>query len=505
MDANIYNNDTDSINLVSTIDFSVLGNAETKRISAFGEDSNGIDIVELYDNSEPKIGGLIDPRMGTIRHDAICGTCTLNMECVGHSAHINLAEPVFHWGFLPFVQKILSCVCFNCSRLLIHKNEDVIKEIMKYKTPKERLNYVKNACKNISYCQKSNFGCGAQVPTIKLDINKDTGAIRIIAEFELKQDENTIGQKRDGMTEEFVKNKMKMPFNADMVSEIFTKISPEDCTIIGLEKTRPEDLIHKVLYVPPIQMRPSIRGDFGGGMSNEDDLTKKLADIVRHNIRILKNKENQTEMNTKYHADYHHLLQYHVATYMENESLAMLKSVNGGKPINSVASRLKGKKGRFRGNLMGKRGDFTARTVITSDPSIKNNQLRVPIAIAMNLTFPEIVSPDNIEFLSTLVKRGRDNYPGANYVFPLGKVGKGGRVPQIDLRIKKEGIQLHYGDVVERHLINDDVVLLNRQPTLHKQSMMAFRIKVANDPNLMTFGMSVDTTCSFNADFDGKQ
>jgi DNA-directed RNA polymerase beta' subunit len=91
-----------------------------------------------------------------------------------------------------------------------------------------------------------------------------------------------------------------------------------------------------------------------------------------------------------------------------------------------------------------------------------------------------------------LVRRGRDNYPGANYVFPLGNAAPGKRILPFDLRYGKESVQLHYGDIVERHLIDNDLVLLNRQPTLHKLSMMAFRIKVVNDPNLMTFGMSVD-------------
>jgi DNA-directed RNA polymerase II subunit RPB1 len=185
---------------------------------------------------------------------------------------------------------------------------------------------------------------------------------------------------------------------------------------------------------------------------------------------------------------------------MDNEGVAMLKAIeHKGRPIKCVASRIKGKEGRIRANLMGKRGDFTARTVITSDPSIRNNQLRVPVAIATNLTFPEVVGPDNIDELTILVKRGRDEYPGANFVFPLGNSPPGKRILPKDLRIAKDSIKLHYGDVVERHLRNDDVVLLNRQPTLHKQSMMAFRIKVVNDPNLMTFGMSVDITDSYNA------
>jgi DNA-directed RNA polymerase II subunit RPB1 len=143
--------------------------------------------------------------------------------------------------------------------------------------------------------------------------------------------------------------------------------------------------------------------------------------------------------------------------------------------------------------------NFTARTVITSDPTIDNNQLGVPVKIAMNLTFPEVVTPYNIEYLSGLVRKGRDNYPGANFVFPTSSSISGEHVRSIDLRYRKE-YELKYGDIVERHLKDGDIVLLNRQPTLHKQSMMGHRIKVINDPSLLTFRMSVSITTPYNAD-----
>ncbi len=143
---------------------------------------------------------------------------------------------------------------------------------------------------------------------------------------------------------------------------------------------------------------------------------------------------------------------------------------------------------------MKKRGDFTARTVITSDPTIGNNQLGVPIKIAMNLTFPEVVTPYNIEHLNKLVKNGRDVYPGANFVFPVSRMSPGRRLLPIDLRYRKEGTELRYGDVVERHLVDGDIVLLNRQPTLHKQSMMGHRIKVIDNQELMTYRLSVAIT-----------
>ena len=137
---------------------------------------------------------------------------------------------------------------------------------------------------------------------------------------------------------------------------------------------------------------------------------------------------------------------------------------------------------------------FSARTVITSDPTISINQLGVPVKIAMNLTFPEVVTPQNIDFLSRLVRNGRDVYPGANFIFPISTLVPGQRVLPIDLRFRKEKTELRFGDIVERHLMDDDIVLLNRQPTLHKQSMMGHRVKVINDPHLNTFRLSVAVT-----------
>lgn len=141
-----------------------------------------------------------------------------------------------------------------------------------------------------------------------------------------------------------------------------------------------------------------------------------------------------------------------------------------------------------------KRTDFSSRTVITSDPAISINQLGVPIKIAMNLTFPEIVTIENIDSLTKLVRNGREIYPGANYVFPTSNLVPGQRILAIDLRYRKEKVELRYGDIVERHLVDGDIVLLNRQPTLHKQSMMGHRIKVINDPLLNTFRLSLAVT-----------
>jgi DNA-directed RNA polymerase II subunit RPB1 len=488
MDTILYSYDTDSIRQIDRIEFDIWGNRSILKASALG-DTDGIMIPDLYENNEAKKNGLIDARLGTNGNDSVCVTCGMNtIFCGGHFGHITLAEHVFHIGYLQAVHKILSCICLRCSKVLVYKNEDEIKEIIKTKSGKERLTYMKAISKGIPYCQKQDYGCGNPVPKIKIDQKKTSSSINIITEIDLE------GTKEDGTNEG--KKKLRKILPPDVVYDILKGISDADCELLGMDpkRSRPEDMIHKIFPVPPVQMRPSTKGEFMGGSTMEDDLTHKLADIVKSNLRIIKNKENQTEANTKYNNDHMYLLQYHVTTYFDNDQLSLPKAEQKGKAFKSLSARIKTKEGRIRGNLMGKRNDFTARTVITSDPTIDNNQLGVPLKIAMNLTFPEVVTPYNFDYLTSLVRNGRDQYPGANFVFPATSMGTGKRVLPIDLRYRKEKIELHYGDVVERHLKDGDIVLLNRQPTLHKQSMMGHRIKVINDPSLMTYRLSVAIT-----------
>ena len=335
-----------SLSQIKSIDFDVMPNSEIKKRSALGP-GPGIEIPDLWDGvGEPKKGGLIDSRMGTGSREINCARCGLSSTpCIGHFGHITLAEIVFHIGYLPFVHKILTCICPRCSKLLVYKNEDEIKDLLKTRVGKERMAHIRSTSKNITYCQNPNYGCGAQIPKIKIEVKKSSGAINIIAETELDNKDDGEGKK-----------KLRQILTPDIVYDILRNISDEDCRILGMDplRSRPDDMLHKEFPVPPVQMRPSAKGDFMGGTSMEDDLTHKLADIVKANMRIIKNKENQNENNSKYNPDHAHLLQYHVHTYMDNDSAAVLKSEQKGKPFKSLGSRLKGKTGRVRGNLMGK-------------------------------------------------------------------------------------------------------------------------------------------------------
>lgn len=497
MDANYIHDGT--ARPIRQIDFNILGNDEIKRISVV-KNAMGIDIPDLYENLEAKKGGLIDPRLGTTNNSNFCATCQFNTTyCNGHFGHIELADSTFHIGYINYVKRILDVICLQCSRLLVHKDDSSVQDMLKTKSGKARLSELKQLCKNVKYCRKNKQGCGAPVSKIKYEIKKGTATINIISEIDIDT--------KDDTTIESSSQTLRAILSPEIIYSIFSHISPDHCEIMGIDPigSNPKDMIHKIFPVPPVQVRPSVRGDFMGGSTMEDDLTNKLADIVKSNNAIQKQKDNASGSNNKYNKDRVHLLQYHIATFFDNEAITLGKSDPKGKPFRALAPRLKSKEGRFRGNLMGKRGDFSARTVITCDPTIEINEVGVPMYIAKILTFPETVTIHNRERLSVLVKRGRDSYPGANVVFQASNVSRGQRMFPIDLRFRKEEIELKLGDIVERHITDGDIVLLNRQPTLHKQSMMGHRIKVIPDERFLTYRVSVGATPPYNADFDGDE
>ncbi|KAJ2911565.1 hypothetical protein MD484_g8848, partial [Candolleomyces efflorescens] len=253
-------------------------------------------------------------------------------------------------------------------------------------------------------------------------------------------------------------------------------------------------MILTVLPVPPPPVRPSIAVD-GGAMRSEDDLTYKLGDIIKASANVRRCEQEGAPAHVI--SEFEQLLQFHVATYMDNDIAGIPQALQkSGRPVKAIRARLKGKEGRLRGNLMGKRVDFSARTVITGDPNLELDEVGVPRSIAMNLTFPERVTPYNIAYLQELVRNGPTTYPGARYV--VRDTGE-----RIDLRYNKRADAfLQYGWIVERHLKDGDFVLFNRQPSLHKMSMMSHRVRLMP---YSTFRLNLSVTPPYNADFDGDE
>ncbi|MEM0057085.1 MAG: DNA-directed RNA polymerase subunit A', partial [Candidatus Geothermarchaeota archaeon] len=283
------------------------------------------------------------------------------------------------------------------------------------------------------------------------------------------------------------------------IRDLFERIPDEDLILYGLNKdaARPEWLILTVLPVPPLTIRPSIQLETGE--RSEDDLTHKLADIVRISNKIKRDKmAGSVSMALKNDYD---ALQLHVITYLNNELPGIPPATHRGtRRLRTLAQRLTGKEGRFRGNLVGKRVNFSARSVISPDSNLHINEVGIPIEIAKKLTVRTIVTPFNIERLRRYILNGPEIHPGANYVI---KTRKGG----IRLYLKYANRKfvadtLEVGDIVERHLDNGDIVLFNRQPSLHRMSIMAHIVRVLP---YRTFRLHLSVCPPYNADFDGDE
>ena len=431
---------------------------------------------ETYEKDVPVIKGLFDIRMGVTERDVICNTCNQkNDKCPGHFGHIELSRPVFNFHFIQIVLKLLKCVCFKCSKLLIDKESDICKLL--YKKPnKVRWNEIYNLCSKVKVCgQETMDGCGCVQP----DNYKQDGIIGINTVYKTESDES-----------------LKKLLEVEVIQQIFERISDEDSNLLGFSSSwcRPEWLLCSVLPVPPPSVRPSVKQENSQRM--DDDLTHKLSDIIKSNNSLRQKTENNAKPEII--QDWTNILQYHVATLVDNELPGISQATHrSGRPLKSIRQRLKGKEGRIRNNLMGKRVDFSARSVITPDPNLELDQLGVPLKIASNLTIPETVNNYNMKRLTRLVENGPLKWPGAKTI-----VKKQGNIKISIQHSNKDNLSLSIGDIVNRHLLDGDPVLFNRQPSLHKMSMMGHRVKVLKGN---TFRLNISVTPPYNADFDGDE
>ncbi|KAJ3309606.1 DNA-directed RNA polymerase II subunit rpb1, partial [Blyttiomyces sp. JEL0837] len=480
---------------------SILSNGKAQSVA-------NIEFPETRENDRIKPGGLLDSRMGTSDRYFKCEACSEDFyNCPGHFGHIELAKSVYHPSFIKKVKKVLECICIQCGQLRVNETNTRFKRAQLIKDHNRRFDAIWDIAKAKMECdmadeededfdavvqgvreltvggdvRKMKGGCGSKQPKYKLD------ALRIVMVYKPPKDKHG----------EIAGDETSLILTADQCRRVFQKISDQDCELLGLSSdwARPEWMIISILPVPPMPVRPSIVAP--GVPPAEDDLTFALQNIVKANNHI-KNAELNAEPPHVVQ-ELVALLQYHVATMMDNNISGLPQSTQrrSGRPLKSLRARLKGKEGRLRGNLMGKRVDFSARTVITGDPNLYIDQVGIPRSIAKNLTFPETVTPFNIDELQYYVSNGPTQHPGAKFV-----VRDNG--DRIDLNYSKSGgdIHLQYGYKVERHLIDDDLIIFNRQPSLHKMSMMGHRVKVMP---YSTFRLNLSVTTPYNADFDGDE
>ncbi|MEX0910582.1 MAG: DNA-directed RNA polymerase subunit A', partial [Nitrosopumilaceae archaeon] len=461
----------ETIKVIDGIRFSVWSPTEIRKYSVAE-----ITAPETYDEDGMSVqGGLMDGRLGTLEPGQKCVTCgNTAARCPGHFGHIELAEPILHIAFIDNIYKLLLTTCRSCSRLKNSQEEldryhKVLSKEAAYTVisvkhiPEEIIEKAKKE-KTCPHCGKSQYDLIFTKPTIFIE-------------------KTELGENR------------LLPIT---IRERFSHMIDDDLKLLGYDPAtaRPEWFVLQVLPVPPVTVRPSIILETG--IRSEDDLTHKLVDIIRVNQRLKESKEAGTPPLIV--QDLVDLLQYHATTYFDNEVSGIPQAHHrSGRPLKTLTQRLKGKEGRFRGSLSGKRVDFSSRTVISPDPNLDISEVGVPESVAIKLTIPEVVTEWNIERLKKLVINGPNKFPGANYI-----VRPDGVKIRLDFVEDREAIanNIEIGYLIERHLSDGDIVMFNRQPSLHQMSIMGHYVKVL--PN-KTFRLHPSVCPPYNADFDGDE
>jgi DNA-directed RNA polymerase subunit A' len=457
--------------VVAEINFGLFSPQDVRRLSVVE-----IQTPDTYDeDGAPITAGLMDGRLGTLEPRQRCKTCgNTAIRCPGHFGHIELAVPIVHIEFTKLIYDILRSTCRNCGRILL-PDETVKRTQTRITKSRQLLGLVPDEVYKLILQEAKTRQC------------PHCGAVQYKIVFE----------KPTKFSEQIPESGAE-PLTPSMIREKLERISDEDLELLGFNSraARPEWMVLQALPVPPVYVRPSITLE--SGIRSEDDLTHKLVDIIRINQRLKENMDAGAP--TLIIQDLSELLQYHVTTYFNNEASGIPPARHrSGRALKTLSQRLKGKEGRFRSNLSGKRVDFSARTVVSPDPNLDINEVGVPTEVAMRLSVPEKVTGWNIDEMRKLVVNGPEKYPGALYI-----IRPDGKRIRLEFVTDREKIAeaIETGFIVERHLKNGDIAIFNRQPSLHRMSIMAHYVHVLP---YKTFRLHLCVCPPYNADFDGDE
>ena len=577
-------------------------------------------------------GSVYDERMGSNAETNVdCVTCGLSSkQCSGHFGHIEFNEYIINPLFYKNVVSFLRCFCLSCDRLLITKDEIDLCGINRFKN-ESKFKKIIEKLEKVDICGH----CNCPHPKIKFTPIDNT----ISKEYKEKilniEDDDDDEENPKKKKAKKVDTKISIAFSVDEIKKHFDVFLDEDIVLCGFDPNNihPRNFIMSVFPVIPPCARPFVLAD---GNICDDDLTNQIIEIIKTNNILKPIDDVIDEKIESKRIKAFQSLKFRVSTFFNN-SQGKAKHPTNSRPIKGLKERMTGKEGQIRNNLMGKRVEFSGRTVIGPDPTLKFGELGMPKQIAEDLTYPERVTPYNKEKLSKMVNNGEANFMltkkknkeirvnlkyamnckgtelqyndivikgsekivirgseknklqrnGVNldthkdYLDEISKnknsnliisdskliikhdniVITGGEeilvtnhnvtlkngdqlirngeilktllptdtifrkdkkikdingfIPRYGDKITRDGkdipytsilvypynkkIQLNIGDEIHRHTKDGDIVLFNRQPTLHKGSMMAKRVKVLPHK---TFRMGLAPTSSYNADFD---
>lgn len=468
--------------------------------------------------NETKILGLnsvYDLRMGAQIKDnkwVNCMTCNETMDCTGHFGKVELNVPICHPLYLEYIRLYLSYFCQYCFALLITKDQYKLLKFDKYNiTTKLRL--LSEFILKIKTCHNCN---------------------NIVPIYIKDDDDNKIYYY-------YMDKKNKVEITPSEIENIFGKIDQNDLKLLDI-KINPLDLIFNDFPVLPPCSRPSVTMD---GKMCDDDLTYKYIDIVKINNKL---KEKLAEKKKKEFID---VLNFHIKTMFDNHK-NKAKQITNKRPIKCLRSRIVGKGGRFRHDLSGKRVDFCGRTVFDIDPCLGINQVGLPMEWKKELTFPEHVNINNLDYWQKevnngkvkviirnnvkinleyaskqkstklewgdkVLRNGKEIHPyrykmlkGKKFILQPNDKIKGLRenngkysviitTPKLELN---KFVKVQVDDICERELKDGDWILFNRQPSLHKYSILANQAKFINSK---TIRLRPSLCGPLNADSDGDE
>lgn len=494
------------INDISSVKFGIFSAEEILKLSVCQVNSS-------------KICGpntIYDERMGMIEDNSICITCSQSSrDCPGHFGHIELNAPIIHPRYYKYIILFLRCFCYKCCKLLMNREQIELNGFMKYNREFRMMSILKKVEK-----------------------------IELCGDCQIFQPKYTYSTQDNNIYMSYKKDKetLKIPMTVEEIKRIFDSISIEDVNLLGFNHldTHPKDLILTHLLVIPPTSRPYIVVD---GITCDDDLSIQYMEIVKINNHIKENKENKDKAISEAVLQKNiQALKFRITTLMDN-SQGKAKHTNG-RPVKAFKERIQGKDGLMRNNLMGKRVNCSGRTVISPDPTLKMGEIAVPEKMANNLTVSERVCNYNIEMLNKIISEDKANfvlredsnrtisrinlkyatyrkgtelqeedvilrngkelmYKCKNLSLMIGDeiIRNGKKLENVIYPVKKQ-FNLKIGDIVERQLKEGDIIVLNRQPTLHKGSMMGHNVVIRP---CKTLRFNLCSTRIFNADFDGDE
>ena len=466
-------------------------------------------VCEVHNVKLTGAHSVYDERMGVMEPNKKCVTCGQNdKKCIGHFGHINLNIDVLHPLFNKLTMLILKCICYKCSRILLSKEQLELNNLLKYQK-QTRFNKIIEKMDKIDYCTH----CETIQPRY-IFCTQDKHFYMIF--------------KMDG-------ENIRMQMFESEIRKIFENVIRDDIYLLGFDPSHfhPKNLVLSVLPVIPPVARPFIIAE---NMTCDDDLTIQYQEIVKANFHI-----GDPNTNDGKRTKFTHALKFRIKSLFDNSGDR--QRVSNGRPLKGIKKRLTGKEGLIRNNLMGKRVDKSARTVIGPDPTLDVDEIAIPREIADILCYPIRVNDINKSHLESLIRDGKVNFVlkdegniRINLKYATMRHGtklnygdvivNGGKIRTIkkesDIFSFKKGdilyrhgvridnaqensyknYELQIGDVVERKLKDGDILLLNRQPTLHRGSMIAQKVKIRPGK---TIRLNLAITKSFNADFDGDE